>query len=54
MDYLSEESVRRVGVLDVREVRRHVDRFYRYQGERAERIWMMLSFQMWAYRWYLK
>lgn len=54
MDYLSEESVRRVGVLDPREVRRHVDRFYRYRGERPERIWMMLSFQMWAYRWYLK
>jgi asparagine synthase (glutamine-hydrolysing) len=54
LDYLSEESVRRVGVLDVGEVRRQVDRFYRYRGERAERIWMMLSFQMWAYRWYLK
>jgi asparagine synthase (glutamine-hydrolysing) len=54
MDYLSEESVRRVGVLDPFEVRRRVDRFYRYRGESAERIWMMLSFQMWAYRWYLK
>jgi asparagine synthase (glutamine-hydrolysing) len=54
MDFLSEDSVRRVGVLDPQEVRREVDRFYRYRGGRAERIWMMLSFQMWAYRWYLR
>ena len=54
MDYLSPESVRRVGVLDPGEVALQVDRFYRYRGERAERIWMMLNFQMWAYRWYVR
>jgi asparagine synthase (glutamine-hydrolysing) len=50
-DFLSTEAVERVGVLDPREVQREVDRFYGQSGGSAERIWMLLSFQMWAMRW---
>lgn len=51
-DYLSPDRVRRVGVLNERVVRRAVDDFYRYQGGRAEKIMLMLNFQMWAERWH--
>jgi asparagine synthase (glutamine-hydrolysing) len=50
-EHLSAEAVRRVGVLDPRVVQSEVDRFYKYPGGSAERIWMLLNFQMWAQRW---
>lgn len=50
-DYLSPENIRRVGVLNEGEVRREIDNFYRYGGGRAEKIMLMLNFQMWAERW---
>jgi asparagine synthase (glutamine-hydrolysing) len=50
-EYLSAESVRRVGILDPQIVRKEVDRFYGRPGGSAERIWMLLNFQMWAERW---
>jgi asparagine synthase (glutamine-hydrolysing) len=51
MEHLSDDAVRRVGVLDARVVRQEVERFYKYAGGSAERIWMLLNFQMWAQRW---
>jgi asparagine synthase (glutamine-hydrolysing) len=53
MEYLAPERVKAVGVLDPGKVGQEVDLFYRYNGCRAEKIWMMLNFQMWAERWYL-
>jgi asparagine synthase (glutamine-hydrolysing) len=52
-EYLSPERVRAVGVLDERVVASEVDRFYRYEGRGAERLQLLLNFQMWAERWYL-
>ena len=51
-DYLSPDKIRRVGVLNERVVRQELDDFYRYQGGRAEKIMLMLNFQMWAERWH--
>ena len=51
--HLSRDRVRAVGLLDERAVSAEVERFYRYQGCRAEKIMAMLNFQMWAERWYL-
>lgn len=51
-DYLSRERVRKVGVLDECVVERELDRFYRFEGGRAEKIMLMLNFQMWAERWH--
>jgi asparagine synthase (glutamine-hydrolysing) len=53
LEYLSPEKVKAVGVLDPKEVAREVDQFYRYHGCRAEKLWMMLNFHLWADRWYL-
>lgn len=53
LDYLSEETIKSIGVLDFRKVKKEVDQFYKYNGCRAEKIWMMLNFQMWAEKWYL-
>lgn len=52
LEYLAPERIRAVGVLDPSKVGQEVDLFYRYNGCRAEKIWMMLNFQMWAERWY--
>jgi asparagine synthase (glutamine-hydrolysing) len=52
MEYLSDASIRAVGVLNPKSVAEEVNRFYAYKGCRAEKIWMMLNFQMWARRWY--
>ena len=49
--HLSKESVDRVGILAADEVQNEVTRFYRHAGGSAERIWMLLNFQMWAERW---
>jgi asparagine synthase (glutamine-hydrolysing) len=50
-EHLSSERVRRVGVLNDRVVGRELDMFYRYAGGRAEKIMLMLNFQLWAERW---
>jgi asparagine synthase (glutamine-hydrolysing) len=52
-EYLSPDRVRAVGVLDDKVVTAEVDRFYRYRGVGAERLQLLLNFQMWAERWYL-
>jgi asparagine synthase (glutamine-hydrolysing) len=52
MDYLSREKVKAIGVLDANQVERTTTEFYKYHGNRAEKIWMMLNFQMWAEKWY--
>lgn len=49
--HLSAEEVRRVGVLDPRVVTSEVRRFYRRAGIGAERVQLLLNFQMWAARW---
>ena len=51
-EYLSADMLRSVGVLDEKKVIKEVELFYRYNGCRAEKIWMMLNFQMWAKKWY--
>jgi asparagine synthase (glutamine-hydrolysing) len=51
-EYLSREKVRAVGFLDEEKVQREVKKFYGSHGQRAEKIWMMLNFQMWAEKWY--
>ncbi|MBI5630400.1 MAG: asparagine synthase (glutamine-hydrolyzing) [Elusimicrobia bacterium] len=51
LDYLSPDSIRRVGILDERAARRELDSFYKYRGGRAEKVMLMLNFQMWAERW---
>jgi len=50
-DYLSRDQIRRIGVLDENVVQQELNNFYRYQGGRAEKIMLMLNFQMWADRW---
>lgn len=52
MEYLSKNKVKAVGFLDEKKVENEVNQFYKYNGCRAEKIWMMLNFQMWAERWY--
>jgi asparagine synthase (glutamine-hydrolysing) len=54
MEYLSTASIKSVGMLNYKQVTDEVNRFYKYEGYRAEKIWMMLNFQMWAQKWYLK
>lgn len=53
-EYLSAERIRSVGILDEKSVAAEVKQFYRYEGCRAEKIMLMLNFQMWAERWYLR
>lgn len=53
MEYLSREKLKALGLLDPEKVENEVDQFYRYRGCRAEKIWMMLNFQMWAEEWFL-
>lgn len=50
-DYLSPDKIRRVGVLNEHVVKQELDNFYQYRGGRAEKIMLMLNFQMWAERW---
>lgn len=51
---LARDRIRVVGVLGEGAVDAEVSRFYRCHGCRAEEIVMMLVFQMWAGRWYLR
>jgi asparagine synthase (glutamine-hydrolysing) len=53
-EYLSPARVRNAGILNEEVVVREVDRFYRYEGGRAEKIMLMLNFQMWFERWHQK
>lgn len=50
-EYLSPARIRRIGVLNERMVKDELDDFYRFHGGRAEKIMLMLNFQMWAERW---
>ena len=52
LEYLSKDNVKAIGVLNEKNVELEVDKFYKYNGYRAEKIWMMLNFQMWAQRWH--
>jgi asparagine synthase (glutamine-hydrolysing) len=52
-EYLSKRKVHSIGFLDVKKVQNELDLFYKFEGLRAEKIWMMLNFQMWAEKWYL-
>ena len=51
LEHLSDESVRRVGILDPAAVRDELHLFYNRPGGRAERIWMLLNLHMWWDRW---
>ena len=51
LEYLSDESVRRVGILEPAAVRDELHLFYNHPGGRAERIWMLLNLHMWWDRW---
>ncbi|MBN1636143.1 MAG: asparagine synthase (glutamine-hydrolyzing) [Deltaproteobacteria bacterium] len=51
-EYLSRERIRAVGALDENVVGAEVKRFYRYAGIGAEKLLLMLNFQMWAEQWY--
>ena len=50
-EYLSPNKIRRIGVLNEHAVKQELNDFYRYRGGRAEKIMLMLNFQMWAERW---
>ena len=50
-EYLSPEKITLVGVLNKDEVKKELDNFYKFNGGRAEKIMLMLNFQMWAKRW---
>ncbi|MBX7148130.1 asparagine synthase (glutamine-hydrolyzing) [bacterium] len=50
-DYLSSAQIKKTGVLNEHEVKKEMDNFYRYEGGRAEKIMLMLNFQMWAEKW---
>ena len=50
-EYLSPENIRKYGILNEKTVNDEVHRFYKYNGGRAEKIMLMLNFQMWAERW---
>jgi len=52
-EYLSPARIRKIGILDERKVRQEVDLFYKYHGGRAEKIWLMMNFQMWAEKWHV-
>ena len=51
MDFLSKDSVKKIGVLNEETVEKELENFFKFNGLRAEKIWMMLNFQMWAYKW---
>lgn len=53
MDYLSKERVLSVGALDDKIVSAEVNRFYNYNGIGAEKLLLLLNFQMWADKWYI-
>lgn len=53
LEYLSKDRIRAVGALDENLVSAEVDKFYRYEGVGAEKLLLLLNFQMWAQRWYL-
>jgi asparagine synthase (glutamine-hydrolysing) len=50
-EHLTADRIKRVGVLNPRVVSDEISSFYKYRGGRAEKIMLMLNFQMWAERW---
>lgn len=50
-EYLSPERIRAGGILDDSVVSAEVKRFYKYEGIGAEKLQLLLNFQMWAERW---
>jgi asparagine synthase (glutamine-hydrolysing) len=50
-EHLSRERLLAVGVLDPDQARGVVERFQTNRGESAQRVWLLLAFQMWAGRW---
>ena len=50
-EYLSPSKIREIGILNEDVVKQELNNFYRYRGGRAEKIMLMLNFQMWAERW---
>ena len=52
MEYLGPEAIKKSGVFDPGEVSRWTRRFYDDSSIRPERIWNLLTFQMWHERWH--
>ena len=52
MEHLGRDAIRKSGVFDPGEVSRWVRRFYDDSSIRPERIWNLLTFQMWYERWH--
>ncbi len=50
-EHLSRERLLAVGALDPGPVRQVVERFQAGKGESAQRVWLLLAFQMWAGHW---
>lgn len=50
-EHLSRERLTAVGLLDPTAARAVVERFQAGSGESAQRVWLLLSLQMWAARW---
>jgi asparagine synthase (glutamine-hydrolysing) len=50
-DYLSNDRVRRAGILEPGVVRRLVDGFYAGNGRAAEQLWFLLAFELWREKW---
>lgn len=53
LEYLSKERILSVGAVDDKIVLAEVDRFYKYNGIGAEKLLLLLNFQMWAEKWYV-
>lgn len=51
-DFLTKRRVNSIGYLNGDIVEKEVNLFYKYEGRRAEKIWTLLNFQMWAEKWY--
>lgn len=52
MEYLGPDAIKKSGVFDPGEVSRWTRRFYDDSSIRPERIWNLLTFQMWHERWH--
>ncbi len=51
-EVLSPDRVRATGILNEMVVESEIKNFYRFPGGRAEKIMLMLNFQMWVERWH--
>ena len=52
MEYLGPEAIKKSGVFDPDEVSRWTRRFYDDSSIKPERIWNLLTFQMWHEKWH--